>query len=316
MRYPKKKMNKKIKNYLIDNKIRFLVDSAIGDFLTMRVGGKVGFIIFTDSNGELTDVLDLLFPLKQKCVLIGGGSNIVFPDSGDELIVIINNSSEIKMEKQNTIRVNTGLKNTDFLEYCKKNNIAGFEFLAGIPGTLGGATAVNAGAFGKSISDNITGGDIFTDDGKFEYKDKDFFNFEYRNSRFKYGKDIIINIYLKYEQGNKTSIKNSINEIVKLRTEKHPPYSSFTAGCFFKNPEVEGKKISAGKLIENCEMKGYETDEAMISDKHSNFIVNKGSAGFSDIEKLGRKIQEIVKKNKGISLEREVIFVSPDGEKY
>ncbi len=309
-------MKKKIKSYLTDKKIRFLDNSEIGDFLTMRVGGKVGFIIFTDSNEKLTKLLEVLFLLKQKYILIGGGSNIVFPDSGKGLIVIINNSSEISIKKKDTLKVNTGLKNTDFLEYCKNNNIAGFEFLAGIPGTLGGATAVNAGAFGESISDKITGGDIFTEDGNFAYMNKDFFKFEYRNSRFKYGKDIIINIYLKFENGSKNSIKNRINEIVKLRTEKHPPYSSFTAGCFFKNPEVDGKKLSAGKLIENCDLKGYETDEAMISDKHSNFIVNKGTAGFSDIEELGRKVQDIVKKKNGISLEREVIFVSPGGDKF
>jgi len=309
-------MKKKIKSYLNNKKIRYIVDSEIGDFLTMRVGGKVGFIIFTDSNIELIEVLEFLFPLKQKYILIGGGSNIVFTDSGNELIVIINNSADISMERNNILKVSTGLKNTDFLEYCKNNSIAGFEFLAGIPGSLGGATAVNAGAFGKSISDKITGGDIFTEDGRFDYRNKDFFNFEYRNSRFKYGKDIIINIYLKFEKDSKNSIKNRINEIVKLRTEKHPPYSSFTAGCFFKNPEVDGKKISAGKLIEGCNLKGYETNEAMISDKHSNFIVNKGAAGFSDIEELGKKIQETVKKKNGISLEREVIFVSPDGEKF
>ena len=101
-----------------------------------------------------------------------------------------------------------------------------------------------------------------------------------------------------------------------MRTDKHPPYSSFTAGCFFKNPEVDGKKISAGKLIEECNLKGYEKDEVMISEKHSNFLVNKGAAVFSDIEELGIKIQKTEKKKNGISLEREVIFVSPDGDKF
>ena len=213
-----RKMKKIIKNYLIDNEISFSNDAKIGKFLTMRVGGIVGFIIFVDSNKELADLLKFLFPLKQKYILIGGGSNIIFSDSCNDLIVIINNSSEIIQVDRNILKVDSGLKNTEFLEYCKKNNIAGFEFLAGIPGTLGGATAVNAGAFGKSISDKITGGDIFTVDGRLEYKETDFFNFEYRNSRFKYGNDIILNIYLKYETGKKDSIREEINKIIKLRT--------------------------------------------------------------------------------------------------
>lgn len=310
------KMRKKIVNYLIDKEIRFSTDSKIGEFLTMHVGGIVGFIIFVDSNKDLVELLKFLYPLKQKYILIGGGSNIIFPDNSNNLIVIINNSSEMIQAEENILISDSGLKNTEFLEYCKNNNIAGYEFLAGIPGTLGGATAVNAGAFGKSISDKIIGGDIFTEDGMLEYKETDFFNFEYRNSRFKYGKDIILNIYLKYETGEKNSIREEINRIIKLRTEKHPPYSAFTAGCFFKNPEVNGEKLSAGRLIENCNLKGYEAGAAMISDKHSNFIVNKGSADFSDIESLGNKIRDSVKNKDGILLEREVIFVSPDGLKF
>jgi len=309
-------MKEIIKNYLSDKGIRFHSDHEIGEYLTMHIGGKVGFIIFTQSNRELIDTLLFLHSLKQKFILIGGGSNIIFPDSGHDLIVLINRSSGISRIEGNILTVDTGLKNTEFLEFCKKENIAGFEFLAGIPGTIGGATAVNAGAFGNSISDKITGGDIFTEEGKIEYKDKEFFDFEYRNSRFKYGNDVVLNIHLKYETGEIREIKKKINEILKLRTEKHPPYSVHTAGCFFKNPEVDGKKISAGSLIDNCDLKGYDAGNVMVSGKHSNFLVNKGHAVFSEIESLGEKIQEIVKRKDGILLEREVIFVSPKGEKF
>ncbi len=306
----------RIKNYLINNGIRFRDNSEIGEFLTMRVGGKVGFIIFIDSNRELIDLLKFLHPLEENHILIGGGSNIIFPDQADNLIVLINNTSDISHIDTHTLKVNSGLKNSDFLEYCKKNRIHGFEFLAGIPGTIGGATAVNAGAFGNSISENIVGGDIFSEKGNLNYTKKEFFNFRYRNSRFKYGKDIILNIYLRFECGDKTLIKKRINEIIKLRTEKHPPYSTFTAGCFFKNPEVDGEKLSAGKLIESCDLRKYETKKVKMSEKHSNFLVNRGTAGFSDIEAFGKKVQETVKEKDGILLEREVIFVSPSGKKF
>jgi len=309
-------MKMKIKNYLIDKGIKFHSDHKIGEYLTMHIGGKVGFIIFSQTNEELIDILQFLHPLKQKVILIGGGSNIIFPDSCDSLIVLINRASGISRIEKNILKVDTGLKNTEFLEYCKKENINGFEFLAGIPGTIGGATAVNAGAFGNSISDKITGGDIFTEGGNIEYKEKNFFDFEYRNSRFKFGNDIILNIYLEFETGKKELIREKINEIIRLRTKKHPPYSAFTAGCFFKNPEVNGQKLSAGRIIESCDLKGYDAGNVMVSDKHSNFLVNKGHAVFSEIESLGEKIQETVKQMDGILLEREVIFVSPEGKKF
>ncbi len=309
-------MKKKISDYLTSKKINFLSDHIIGEFLTMHVGGRVGFIIFTNNINELFPLLEFLNSIKKKTIIIGGGSNIVFPDNGTELAVIINTSSEINLMGKNILKVNTGMKNTDFLQYCKENSIRGFEFLAGIPGTLGGATAVNAGAFGNSISDLIQGGDIFCDNGRTEFKKREYFDFTYRNSRFKYGSEIILNIYLKFQKGNNKEIKERIDEVVKLRLEKHPPYSAYTAGCFFKNPEVNGRKISAGKLIEDCHLKGYDAGSVKISEKHSNFIINKGDAGFIDIEELGKKIQAAVNKENGIILEREVIFVSPEGDKF
>jgi len=309
-------MKKKINDFLLGRNMNFLRDHQIRELLTIHVGGKVGFIIFTDSRDQLLELLFFLHAIGKNFILIGGGSNIIFPDHGSELVVIINRSGHIKILDENKLRIDSGLKNSDFLEFCRKNGISGFEFLAGIPGTMGGAAAVNAGAFGLSVSDRVLGGEIFTANGTMEYREHPFFGFVYRNSRFKFGTDVIISIDLTYSKGDRDDIEKKVRETVKLRHDKHPSYSSFTAGCFFKNPEVNGKKLSAGKLIEQCRLKAYDTGPAMISRKHSNFIVNKGDASFSDIEALGKKVQAAVKKQNGIELEREVIFVSPDGVKY
>ncbi len=305
-----------VEQFLMENKLSFHKNFKIGKFLSMKVGGKVGYIIFTESNRDLTNLLIFLNSIGTDYILIGGGTNIIFPDSCTELIVIINRCSDISKESGNLLKVNSGVRNSVFLEYCKKSEISGFEFLAGIPGTLGGAAAVNAGAFGKSISEKIKGGDIFTFKGDVEYKELSFFDFEYRNSKFKYGKDIILNIYLKFDIGEKKTIRDEIERIHLLRREKHPPYSEHSAGCFFKNPLINGKKISAGKLIDDCKLRGYETKTTKISSKHSNFIVNRGTAAFSDIESLEKIIADTVKMRSGIQLEREVIFVSPEGKKY
>ncbi len=305
-----------IETFLSKNNIDYLTDSPINKFLTIHIGGKVSQIIFTDTNSNLRKTVEFLFSNKINFIVIGGGSNIVFPDSAPDLTVIINRTSEVNLMDGNIVKVNSGLKNSVYLDFCKKNSLAGFEFLAGIPGSIGGAVAVNAGAYGKSISKFITGADIFSKDGEFKYVTNNYFNFEYRNSSLKYGNDVLINIYMKYNHGSETVIRQEIDEIVKQRIKNHPPYSSYTAGCFFKNPVCKGEKISAGKLIEECNLKGIEDNNITVSKEHANFIVNNGLANFSDIKHIEEKVQKTVLKKKGVKLEREVIFVSPEGKKY
>ena len=172
-------MKKRTENFLTENNIRILKNSSINKFLTLNIGGKVSLIIFTENNSDLLKILKYLFSNDQNYILIGGGSNIIFPDSATDLIVIVNRTSSIEKQGEDIVKVNSGLKNSVFLDFCKKNSLSGFEFLAGIPGTIGGATAVNAGAYGKSISDLIIGADIFTNEGEFKFVEHDFFKFEY-----------------------------------------------------------------------------------------------------------------------------------------
>lgn len=307
---------KKIDEYLTKKKIEYKKDSEIRQFLTIKVGGKVSYIITVHETEELKGLLQYLFFSERKFILLGGGSNIIFPDKSSDIIVIINKTSGITVQDENIIKVDSGITNKSLLKFCSKNNIGGLEFLSGIPGTIGGAAAVNAGAFGESISDILINAEIFTNSGKTVLKRKEYFNFKYRNSIFKYGNEVILSIYLKFNFAENEDIKKKANEILKFRTERHPSYSALTSGCFFKNPVVEGKKISAGKLIENSNLKGYKDRNILISEKHSNFVINTGKASFKEIKDIEKKIIGKVYEDKGIFLEREVIFISPEGKKY
>lgn len=291
-------------------------DSSIKDFLTIKIGGKVKFIVLVNSYKKLLELIIKLHHEGINFIILGGGSNTIFPDKDLNIVTIINQTSDILKMGNRIIKVNGGILNNVFLKYCKKEGIAGFEFLSGIPGTLGGAVAVNAGAFGHSISDYIVNGEIFTEKGEIKILKKNYFEFSYRNSKFKFGKDVILNVFLKYNLGDSTEIDKKIKEIFSLRTSKHPPYSDYSSGCFFKNPVVNGKKISAGKLIEDADFKGYSEKNIKISEIHSNFLINRGNSSFSEIKKIENKIKRCVKDKSGILLDREVIYISPEGEKY
>jgi UDP-N-acetylmuramate dehydrogenase len=190
------------------------------------------------------------------------------------------------------------------------------DFLAGIPGTVGGAAAVNAGAFGKSISNILERADIFTKEGQIKTVDNDYFRFTYRNSVFKYGSEVILDVYLKYSDVDSDEIKKKVEANINYRKENHPCSSLRSAGCFFKNPIIKGKKISAGKLIEHAGFKGTSYDTLQVSPLHANFVINKGNAGFDHIKQLEADIAGKVFQEKGIKLEREVIYISPEGKKY
>ncbi len=305
-----------LETFLISNNYSYKKDYSVKEFLSIRIGGKAALIITVYKSEKLIKLIKELGKNNTPFILLGGGSNTLFPDKYIDIPVIINKTSKIVKESEKILKVNSGISNSSFLKFCKENCIDGFEFLSGIPGTIGGAVAVNAGAFGKSISDYLIKGEILTFNGDFTFYDKEDFKFSYRNSVFKFGKDVILNVFLEYTIGDCLEIKNKIGDILNERISKHPPYSDLSAGCFFKNPLVDGEKISAGKLIEDAQLKGHTEKNLKISEYHSNFLINMGNSSFSEVRIIEKKIKKFVKDKSGITLEREVIFISPEGEKY
>ncbi len=258
-------------------------------------------ILFQPKNEE--DLMEFLKKVE-KFYVIGGGSNVLILKSAEKtpfLLIKYPYFSKITL-KDKFLTAGAGLPITKFLNFCIKNEIKGFEFLAGIPGTIGGATAMNAGFKGKKISDKILKVKYATKEGIFEIP-KERCKFGYRESIFKNTGKVIIEVVFECEKGEKEVIKRMINEILKERRKKFP-LDFPSAGCIFKNPEDN----FAGRLIELAGCKGLSIGDAEVSQKHANFIINKGKAKAEDIYKLIQIVKNKVKEKFGIELKEEIVI--------
>lgn len=308
-------MNRLIE-YLRQEKIEYFRDGDIRPYTTIKIGGRVGLIAVVRHEKHLRE---LLTPIKEggyPFVLLGGGSNVIFADEAPGLSVIINRTAEISPQGRNLIRANSGVAIARLTAWCSQNQMGGLEFLAGIPGTIGGAAAVNAGAFGQSVADVLEGAEIWSKDSEVRAVKKEYFQFDYRHSVFKTGKECILNVFLKCTPTDSAGIKRKIAAHIAYRRKNHPDYNLPTAGCFFKNPLIDNHKVSAGQLIEEAGLKGLGEERLATAQRHANFVINRGGATFGDIDRFAQKIVDRVFSRKGIRLEREVIYISPEGRKY
>jgi len=308
--------NENLIKFLEEKNIPYHANDSIKPYVTMGIGGNVYLIILPSRELHLKALLKYLHLHQYKYILLGGGSNVIFPDDFSPLVVIINRTAGIHKEEDNILKVNSGVLISHLMNWSIRNNIGGMDFLAGIPGSIGGAAAVNAGAFGKSISSLLEKAKIITPDNEIKIVDNHYFDFSYRKSRFKYSDEVILNVFLRYIPVPGDQIKEKVAANIKYRQQNHPCSSYRSAGCFFKNPVIDGKKISAGQLIEQSGFKGTSHKTLQVSAAHANFVINSADASFADIQELETKVVNKVLKDKGIQLEREVIYISPNGKKY
>lgn len=310
----------RLEEFLENGNFEYYLDTPVEPYVTLGIGGRVKAVVVARRLDALTRLLGFFHrhPACGPLVVLGGGSNVVFPDRDTPLVVVVNRTSGMeKLPAEGLARIESGVMNHQFLSWAADQGVGGLDFLAGVPGTVGGAAAVNAGSFGKSISMRLQKASIFDfSTGETKTVPDENFQFQYRNSRFKYGRDVILEVFLKYTGEPVEDIRRKVDEKIRYRRENHPPKGILTAGCFFKNPIIDGEKISAGRLIENAGFKGQKFQHLEISPQHANFIINSGGSSFDEIRHLEKKIVQTIKSSKGITLEREVIYISPEGEKY
>lgn len=307
---------KPLLDFLKQRNIRYYLDADIKPYLSIRMGGRIKLIVLARKISEFIELFTRISESEIPRVLIGGGTNVVFSDGYSPIAVIVNRTSGISKMDGNRIRVNSGVSNRQLIKWCLQNNIGGLEFLAGIPGTIGGAAAVNAGAFGKSLSDVLDNAEIIDETNSIRQVEKEFFQYGYRHSVFRTGDRTILSVTLSHQLADRNWILEKVSRNLQYREKNHPPYNQLTAGCFFKNPILKGIRTSAGKIIENADLKGLHYKNLKVSDKHANFIMNTGNATLQDIHMLEAEIIDRVIRNKGPRLEREVIYIASDGKKY
>ena len=281
-----------------------LENVSLKDYNTYRTGGKTRYLVKPYNIDSLKELLNYIKNNNLKYIIIGNGSNIILPDSDyDGVVILLSKLNEIKIN-ENTVNAFCGVSLTYFVNELVKNNLGGLESLSGIPGTLGGAVVNNAGCYGQTISDKLDSV-TYLENGEIKTINKEECNFSYRDSIFKQNKNfIILSAKFKLDYKNKEEMLNTIKEnIIKRNTSQ--PLNYPNAGSVFRNPIG----YSAGKLIEDAELKNYHINGAYVSDKHANFIINKDNASSEDIIELIEYIQKEIseKYNIKLKLEQEII---------
>lgn len=279
------------------------VNEEMSKHTSFKVGGIADFFVTVNNIKELVYILKVSKELRIKTFIIGNGTNIIVKDTGFRGIIIKLNFKHLKIEK-NEIIAGSGVPVALISEFAYRNEIEGYEFLSGIPGTVGGAIKMNAGAYGSEVKDILISTTYLDEKYNIVKISNNMHKFSYRNSIFFNKKWIILESSFAIKKGNKEEIKEKRNQMMKERKEKQPlEYPN--AGSIFKR----GADFIPAQLIDKAGLKGYKIGGAQISDKHAGFIVNTGNATTKDIIKLIKYTKETVKEKFNKELELEVIIL-------
>ena len=297
--------NKQKSSLRISNNLKIYKYTSLANFTTWRVGGSAEWFAEPSTINEIEELIAWASSKKISCTIIGAGSNLLINDCGVKgLVVCLRKLHGHKINKDNEfIEVLGGENIPSIARRAAKEGLKGLEWAVGIPGTMGGASVMNAGAQGGSISDLLESVKVLPMNGdqSFELNQKEL-NYSYRKSRLQYEKLIVISAKLKLEPGHDSK---QLLEATNLNLQKRintQPYEQPSCGSVFRNPEHN----KAGQLIEDIGLKGFCIGGAEISRKHANFIVNKNNATAKDINDLINHIQDSIQNCYGIKLHTEV----------
>jgi len=299
-------MNENFKNKLESICENVLYDEPMKKHITFKVGGNADAFASVKNEKEIIDVINLCKEENVDYYIIGNGSNLLVYDDGYRgLIIEIGKAfADIKKIDDETFYADSGVLLSKIAMYALENELAGFECLSGIPGTLGGGVVMNAGAYGGELKDVVESVKVLDDNGDvFVIKNEDM-KFGYRTSVVKEKGFIVLGATLRLKKGNPEEIKSLMSDFNGRRRDKQPlEYPS--AGSTFKRPEG----YFAGKLIEDSGLRGYKVGGAQVSEKHCGFVINKGNATCSDVLKLIEDVKSKVLEDSGVTLEREVKII-------
>lgn len=291
-----------------------LWDQDMAKYTTYQVGGRAEAIIFPSGVRELSQLMKGIKRLNIPWRLIGSGSNILVSEQGLRGVTLIFNKRFADIEVLEEVgdrvyvRVEAGCSLGRLVNWCVDHGLSGLEFAAGIPGSVGGALVMNAGAWRSDISQVVSSVTVMDENGDYRVKEIDDFHYRYRSWGEEKG-SLAVECVLHLQRADKVAIKNTCQKFMASRKERQPKHAS--CGSFFKNPE-HGK--TAGQLIDEAGLKGTKIGGAMVSMEHANFLVNTGSASADEVVMLMKLIQEEVQKKFGVFLEPEVKLLGFNGE--
>lgn len=283
-------------------KERVYVDEPMSRHTTFRVGGPADFFVTPKAKEEVRDVIRICKEAGMPYYIIGNGSNLLVSDAGYRgvIVQIYKEMNEVKVEGD-LVKAQAGALLSGIAAKALGAELSGFEFASGIPGTIGGACVMNAGAYGGEMKDVLESVTVLTGEGKIIELGRNELELGYRTSVIAKKGYIVLGAVLKLERGDGEKIKTYMDELKEKRVTKQPlEYPS--AGSTFKRPEG----YFAGKLIQDSGLKGFTVGGAQVSEKHSGFVINKGNATAADVMELIRQVTAKVKEDTGVTMEPEV----------
>ncbi len=288
---------------------------------TFRIGGPADFFFAARTPDAVVQALRAAHAIGLPVFLLGGGSNLLVSDQGYRGLVVYNACEAIEFDGS-AGHVECGADFLELIYQCRDHGLAGLEFAAGIPGSVGGAIAGNAGCYGKDIGSHIIECTHVTLDGaRVETCPAAWYQFAYRDSRLKREPRALLSCLLQFAPGDRGEIQKVIDEKLEVRRVKHPQWRiEPTAGSYFKNLppdwQMPGAKhspgthrVAAGQLLDECGCRGLRVGDAMVFEKHANIIVNAGHATAREVLELAAIMKARARERFEVTLEEEVMFL-------
>lgn len=282
------------------SKDRVLLNEPMSKHTSFKIGGPADLFVKVNNIDELQSVLKFAKKNNINVTCIGNGTNILVKDKGIRGITIKLNFKEINVNMEE-IEAGSGVAIPVLAKVAYDNSLAGLEFASGIPGTVGGAITMNAGAYGGEFGNIVVSTKYIDENLEVHTISQKEQEFSYRHSFFSTGKNIIISTTIKLQKGNKEEIKQKMEEDAKRRKEKQP-LNLPSAGSVFKRKN----ELIPAQIIDKCGLKGYNINDAYVSKLHAGFIVNKGNATAEDVLRLIEYVKKVVKEKYKTELELEI----------
>ena len=293
-------LGKKLLSILKEEQVK--KDEPMKSHTTFRVGGPAAYFVTPQTAEEVAKVIEACTQENVPYYIVGNGSNLLVSDKGYEgvIIQIYKQMNQVEVEGMQ-IRAQAGALLSMIAKRALDAELAGFEFAAGIPGTLGGACVMNAGAYGGEMKDVLLRVTVLDEDDKIRVIEKDDLELGYRTSIIAKKGYTVLGAEIELQEGEKEAIRAQMNELKEKRVTKQPlEYPS--AGSTFKRPEG----YFAGKLVQDAGLRGFRVGDAMVSEKHCGFVINAGEATAAQVDDLMKQVSAKVKEQFGVTLEPEV----------
>lgn len=297
-----KELKKQIQN---KNLGRVSEQEYLKKYTTLKIGGKADLMVFPETEDQIKELINLCIDMHIEYTIVGHGSNILVSDKGIRGLVITlkDNFSDIKIEGER-IYASAGASLRTVSKFSFENELMGMEAVSGIPGTVGGAVIMNAGAYGTEMKDIIEKVRCLDTKGNVVEYNNSQMNFSYRDSLAAQKNLVVLSASFKLKKGDKKTIYENFRDFDEKRWSKQP-MDAFSAGSTFKRPEG----YYASKIIDESGLRGFKVGNAQVSEKHCGFLINNGESTCENFLTLIQEVKKIVKEKHGVELEREVKLI-------